>query len=209
MPPNAATQLPDATPVHADDAPPVVRFMAALESAPVLDDVASVLGRLSAPLAGEPLRSILLGAGTGHALHPVLTDLPIGFWTSSWVLDLCGGRRARKASSMLLGWGIVTALPTALTGLAEWRETRQPESRVGALHATLNLTALRTFVASWQLRRQGRHGAGVLTSLAAGSVASVAGYLGGHLATARKVGTRDRAYLEDGVGPQLSRPAAG
>jgi hypothetical protein len=201
MPGYLTPRLPDTEPGSAGPPSLPVRFVAGLESAPALDAVAAVLERLSAPLGHEPVRSILLGKGTGHALHPFLTDLPIGFWTSSWVLDLCGGRSARRASASLLAWGVVSAVPTALTGLAEWREAPRPESRVGVVHAALNLVAL-----SWRQRRQGRYAVGVGTSLLAGTVASAAGYLGGHLATARKVGTRDPAYLADGVGPRLSRP---
>jgi hypothetical protein len=48
----------------------------------------------------------------------------------------------------------------------------------------------------------------VLTALAGLSVASASAYLGGHLAAARKVGTRDAAFDRDGVGPALSRPTA-
>src|SRR5512143_426886 len=29
----------------------------------------------------------------GHPAHPVFTDLPVGFWTSSLVVDLVGGKR--------------------------------------------------------------------------------------------------------------------
>jgi uncharacterized membrane protein len=201
------SRLPDTTPGPTGSTPTAVRLVTDLESASALDAVAAVLERVSAPLGKDPVRPLLLGQGTGHALHPFLTDLPIGFWTSSWVLDLCGGRSARRASSTLMGWGLLSAVPTALTGLAEWREVPRPENRVGVVHALLNLTALGGFALSWQLRRRGRHGAGVGTSLVAGTVASVAGYLGGHLATARKVGTRDQAYQADGVGPRLSRPA--
>jgi uncharacterized membrane protein len=208
MPGYLTPRLPDTEPRPAGQASPPVRFVLGLESAPALDAVAAVLERLSAPLGHEPVRSILLGKGTGHALHPFLTDLPIGFWTSSWVLDLCGGRSARRASASLLAWGVVSAVPTALTGLAEWREAPRPESRVGVVHAALNLVALGGFALSWRQRRQGRYAAGVGTSLFAGTVASAAGFLGGHLATARKVGTRDPAYLADGVGPRLTRPTS-
>lgn len=205
---NSSPSLPDATPASAAPAPPAVSLMHRVEAAPVLDRVSAALGAVSAPLGAEPLRSALLGAGTGHALHPVLTDLPIGMWTSATVLDLVGGRAGRPAAQLLVGAGVLAALPTALTGLAEWRETRQPESRVGALHATLNVVALGLYAASFGLRRGGRHGRGVLAALAAMGTASAAGYLGGHLVTVRKVGTRDAAYEHDRVGPRLSRPAA-
>jgi uncharacterized membrane protein len=190
------------------NAPAVVRLMHRVESTPVLDRIGGLLGPLSAPLGAEPVRSALLGAGTGHALHPVLTDLPIGLWTSTTLLDLCGGRRSRPAAEVLVGAGVLAALPAALTGLAEWRETRRPESRVGALHASLNVVALSLYAASLGWRRGGQHRRGALAALAGLGLVSVSGYLGGHLTTVRKVGTRDAAYDTDGVGPALSRPAA-
>ena len=45
----------------------------------------------------------LTGRWLGHAVHPVLTDLPIGFWTSAFTLDLIGGRRSRAAAQRLVG----------------------------------------------------------------------------------------------------------
>ena len=205
---NTSPPLSDVVPTHSWSAPAAVRLMHRVESTPVLDRVSGLLGALSSPLGRDPVRSVLLGAGTGHALHPVLTDLPVGLWTSASVLDLCAGRGSRPAAKVLVGAGVLAALPTALTGLAEWRETAQPESRVGALHASLNVVALSLYAASFGLRRGGRHGRGAFAALAGMGIASVSGYLGGHLATVRKVGTRDAAYRADGVGPALSRPAA-
>jgi uncharacterized membrane protein len=186
----------------------LVRATDAVEAAASLDSVSRLLGKVSAPLSAARVRSVLLGSGMGHALHPLMTDLPIGFWTSASVLDLFGGKGSRKAASLLVGSGVLSAVPTALTGLAEWRETQRPESRVGALHAVLNVVALASMVTSWRLRHAGRHDAGRAVSLAGAGVVAVSGYLGGHLTSARKVGTRDRAFLDDGVGPRLSRPAA-
>src|SRR5439155_22637987 len=37
-----------------------------------------------------PLKDILSGTWLGHPLHPVLTDVPIGAWSSAFVLDLLG-----------------------------------------------------------------------------------------------------------------------
>src|SRR3954463_13323933 len=42
-----------------------------------------------------PVKDALSGTPLGHALHPFLTDLPIGTWTSAAVLDLVGGPPAR------------------------------------------------------------------------------------------------------------------
>ena len=187
---------------------PLVRAVQVLEGMQALDTVAAVLSRLSTPATRSPaLRGLLQGRGAGHALHPPLTDVPVGLWTSAVVLDLIGGEGAREAARKLLGAGLVAAVPTAATGFAEWHDTGNPERRVGAVHALLNTTSLCLLGGSWLARGRGRHGAGVASALAGMAVATASAYLGGHLATARKVGTRDEAFDRDGVGPTLSRPA--
>jgi len=204
-----APALPDALTTTAPPAPAAVRLVHRVESAPVLDRLAAVLATVSRPLDTEPLRSALLGTRTGHALHPVLTDVPIGLWSSMLLLDLRGRRSDRPAAQTLLATGLVSVLPTVATGLAEWRGTSNPERRVGALHAGLNVAAVATYAVSLGLRAGGRHRAGVTAGLLATGVAGAAGYLGGHLATARKTGSRHPAYEHDGVGPTLSRPTGG
>lgn len=206
MPSLPLPELPDRVPHAALGSPPPVRWVTALEASCAADRLSAALRPLSAPTSREPLRTALLGGGLGHALHPVLTDLALGLWTSTGVLDLLGGQRSRPAARLLLGCGVVAAVPTALTGLAEWGETPSPESRVGAVHAGLNGIALTGYAASWLLRRAGRHGAALTASSVSTAVVSLSAYLGGHLATARKVGSRDAAFLADSVGPVLSRP---
>src|ERR1700694_483755 len=69
-----------------------------------------VLDRVSAPIADavhkatapDAVKSLLSGAWVGHQLHPVLTDLPIGFWTSAVTLDLLGGSDAEAGAGLLL-----------------------------------------------------------------------------------------------------------
>ena len=49
--------------------------------------------------AGEPgraLKDALNGTWLGHALHPAITDVPVGAWTAALVLDLLGERRGAK-----------------------------------------------------------------------------------------------------------------
>ena len=94
-----------------------------LEATDAIDRVAEpVHQRLTAVLPSGPVKDVLHGVWLGHPLHPVLTDLPIGFWTSAVVLDLVGGRDARPAADALVGIGVAAALPTAATGLADWSD---------------------------------------------------------------------------------------
>ena len=138
--------------------------------------------------------ALLRGRPAGHAAHPFLTDLPLGAWMSAGILDLVGGERARPAARTLVGVGLLGSVPTSLTGLAEWTHTDPASGRVGALHAVGNTAALALMGLSWLARGHGHHRRGVLLALAGNSVAAASGYLGGHLAIARNVGSRDAAY---------------
>lgn len=57
-----------------------------LERVARLDTVADRMVELCRAGNG-PASAALRGGRLGHPLYPALTDLPIGFWTSAWVLD--------------------------------------------------------------------------------------------------------------------------
>ncbi len=158
-----------------------------------LDRLAPLYAHLGRPVADTRVGDLLRGEGTGHALHPALTDLPIGFWTSAMALDLTG-RKNQDAADLLIALGLLSAVPTVLTGLAEWQRLGQRDARVGSLHAVLNTVGTLGFAASLAARRRGRWTSGVVLSYVAATAATAAGYLGGHLTVARQVGSRDAAY---------------
>lgn len=174
--------------------PDLVRAMLRLEEAESLDGAVHALERPVGALFGGGAGSVLRGEWLGHALHPMLTDLTIGSWTSATLLDVLGGSDAAGAARLLVGAGLVAAGPTAWSGWAEWSEAGEREKRVGLVHAVTNGVAIGAYAASWAARRRGRRGTGVCLGLAGAAVAGVGGYLGGHLAAARKVGSRHPAY---------------
>jgi uncharacterized membrane protein len=177
--------------------PRLVRWTKRLESATALDTViGGVSGLTKALTANRRVSAMVRGVWAGHALHPVLTDLPLGAWSSATVLDLVGGRTARPAAQRLLGLGIVAAVPTIVTGWAEWAEADRPAQRVGVVHAAANSAALGLYSVSWLTRRRGNHSRGVLFALAAGSAVGLGGYLGGHLTEVRKVSSYHPAFDE-------------
>lgn len=165
-----------------------------------LDAVAQPLGKAVRQLAPPgPVRDALSGVPLGHALHPVLTDLPIGTWTSATVLDLLGGRTGRPAAERLIALGIATALPTALTGAHDWADSETADDevrRVGVIHAAANVTALALYGASLAARRGGRRGLGVTLGLAGAGALVVGGHLGGHLSFDKAVAVDQTAWLE-------------
>lgn len=174
---------------------PLVDATLRLERAEALDAVVGVTAPISRWLVADPTRErILHGRFLGHALHPVLTDVPTGAWMSATVLDLLGGEQSRPAARTLVGVGVLAALPTALTGLAELAVAGEKEKRVGVVHAGANILALTLSTTSWLARRSGAHRLGAILSLAAGGAVGIGGYLGGHLVVARHVGSRDGAF---------------
>jgi nitrite reductase/ring-hydroxylating ferredoxin subunit/uncharacterized membrane protein len=147
-----------------------------------------------------PVKDALSGTPLGHALHPLLTDIPIGSWTASALLDLLGGSDSRAASKKLVAFGVLASAPTAATGLNDWADTTPASDsvrRIGAVHAAANVAAVALYSASWAARRRGRHGRGVALGLAGLGALAVGGHLGGHLSYSKAVGV-DQTALEAG-----------
>jgi uncharacterized membrane protein len=154
-----------------------------LESWPDADGLIDRLRRATGSLVSAELRPTLAGDWLGHTLHPMLTDLPIGCWTSAALLDVVGGRSSRRAAQMLVGMGLVLVPITALTGLSDWRASDDRRvQRVGLVHAAFNVGATVAYWRSWAQRRRDHHLRGVMWGMAGGLLATAGGYLGGHLA---------------------------
>jgi nitrite reductase/ring-hydroxylating ferredoxin subunit/uncharacterized membrane protein len=157
------------------------------------------LDRVAAPLAAAakratppgPIKDTLSGTFLGHPLHPLLTDIPIGSFTSASVIDLIGGRGGERAADALVALGLLSALPTAAAGLADWSDTNGDEERIGVVHAAANATGLVLYAASLLARRRGRRTSGRVLALAGMGAMTVGGYLGGHLAFSRGIGVNN------------------
>ena len=66
-----------------------------LERLEALDKVARPPpGAVSRAVRPRVVRNLLSGTHLGHPLHPVLTDLPIGAWVMSALLDAADGPAA-------------------------------------------------------------------------------------------------------------------
>jgi uncharacterized membrane protein len=124
----------------------------------------------------------------GHPIHPVLTDLPVGFWTSAWVLDIVGGERHAPTADLLVGIGLLSTIPTIATGAADWTALPRRDKRIGALHAAANVTATALYGASYVARRRGDRRRGLVLGHLAAAAATLGGYLGGELVFSRGAG---------------------
>jgi len=169
-----------------------------IEAATALDTPAAAVAQLAEkPLArSAELRRWLSGTDLGHPVHPLLVALPIGSFTAASVLDLTGQPAAAKR---LIGLGLLTAIPTAMTGGSDWVYTTGAERRLGFVHAATNWLAIAGYAASWRARRRGRRAKGMALALTGAGLLSAGGWLGGHLVYARGVGVDTTAFLVAGT----------
>jgi nitrite reductase/ring-hydroxylating ferredoxin subunit len=135
----------------------------------IFDGVASKVSKAVGRITDEPpVSNIVSGTWLGHPLHPMWTDVPIGCWTSAFLLDFLPGARARRASRTLIGLGVLAAVPTAATGVSDWADTGGATRRIGVVHALINSSALALYALSWRTRHRGHHFRGVMLSLVGG-----------------------------------------
>jgi nitrite reductase/ring-hydroxylating ferredoxin subunit len=175
-----------------------------LEQAAALDRLATplgtVVGRAVRPRA---VRNLLSGTYLGHPLHPLLTDVPIGAWSMSALLDTVGGRSTERAADLLVATGVLAAVPTAASGMNDWSDTLGPDTRVGLVHAALNTTALALYATSLAARARGRRTRGKVLGLTGLGALLAGSYLGGHLSFVRGVNVNRTAHQD---GPQEWTP---
>ncbi len=125
----------------------------------------------------------------GHPLHALLTDwpatlIPLGFVFTLW------GRLTHQRSLESAGYfntaaGVLAAIPTVLTGLADYlqMEVQDPAQKTGFFHGLCNLTAFSLSVGSLVGRspRKPATARSLCLSGIATSVLLAGAYLGGDL----------------------------
>jgi nitrite reductase/ring-hydroxylating ferredoxin subunit len=158
----------------------ILKPIAKLEDVAALDPIVNVAKKIVlAVVKPRAVEDILHGVPFGHPVHPVLVLVPTGAWASVAVLDLVPG--SERAARLLTGLGVLSALPTALTGETDWARLHIQQQRVGVVHAALNVTAVALYSGSWLARRSGSTGLGKLLAFAGFGAVTAGGYLGGHL----------------------------
>jgi nitrite reductase/ring-hydroxylating ferredoxin subunit/uncharacterized membrane protein len=169
--------------------PPVPRLAAVPRPAGLAGRVedASGLDRVTRVLAGGVRRRLgagaradaLHGVWLGQPVHPALTGLPVGCWTSAAVLDLVPG--SERASRVLIALGLAGTVPAAAAGLADWSSLHREQQRVGLAHAAASAGASAMFAASLLARSMGRRTPGRLFTLGGLTALGAGNYLGRHL----------------------------
>lgn len=153
---------------------------------------------------GRRLKDFLHGTWLGHPLHSALTDIPIGAWSITAVLDVVdrfvtpngADRGIRQGADASLGVGIAGAIAAAAAGLTDWGETYGRSRRTGMAHALLNSIALVLYVGSWLLRRRGHRTAGQVTAAAGFGTVLASSWLGGELVYGQAVMVNHTAWQE-------------
>lgn len=142
--------------------------------------------------AGQKVKNFMHGTWLGHPLHPVITDVPIGAYTATAVLDtleLAGHDKYRAGADVTLAVGLVGALGSAVTGLTDWSGTTGKSRKAGLMHGLLNLGATALYATSFFMRRnKGSRGAAIALAMVGYGISSVAAYLGGELVYGEQVG---------------------
>ena len=140
--------------------------------------------------SGRRVRDFLHGTWLGHPLHPVLTDIPIGAWTSALVLDAAASDRngLSRAADAAIAVGLAGAAGAAVTGLTDWQHTADEDRRVGLTHGMLNMSAAALYVTALTLRRGGSRDLGRVLAGAGFLVAITAAYIGGNLVYRKRLG---------------------
>jgi len=130
------------------------------------------------------------GRWAGHALHPALSDLPIGLWSGTVVLDLLGkdvrsGNGGMDPAATLSAAGLLAAAATVATGVTDWTVSDGADRRIGLFHGVLNVAGVALQGASLAARLTGHRGPARVLSLTGFGVTAAAGYVGGHLVQGR------------------------
>lgn len=169
------------------------RLTRAVGESPVSERVAAAQELAYGPILDWARRSPFHTGVLGHSVHPALTDLTLGCWVSSSILDLTGEAGSRRGATLLVGAGLVAAVPTAIAGAGDWAEMSGAPRRIGAVHALGTDVAIFLFLGSLIARMRGRHSLGKTLSLVGNVIVAGAGFLGGHLALSRGTARRSDA----------------
>ena len=185
--------------------PPIRHLIAqVVESQTWLDKLAAPLQSWLLKLYGQPgqpnrkIKDFLNGTWLGHGLHPVLTDVPLGAWSSTLLLDAAWFNNedagVAQGADISLTLGILGAAGAAVTGFTDWSDLEGTDRRVGIMHGLLNSGVLVANVGSLILRLTGKRRAGVYLSTAGYALSLFSAYLGGELAYAKGIGVNHVAW---------------
>lgn len=146
---------------------------------------------------GNEIKNFLHGKWLGHPLHPLITDVPIGAWSTAAVLDtieLFGGDKYKEGADAAVTVGLVGAAGAAVTGLTDWTGTTQIERKAGLAHALLNITATALYLTSAILRKNEKSRKSAISlSMLGYCITTASAYIGGNLVYNQQMGVNHAA----------------
>ncbi len=146
---------------------------------------------------GNNIKNILHGKWVGHALHPIITDVPIGAWTAAAVLDtleLCGSGKYKPGADAAINVGLAGAAGAAITGITDWTGTTQIERKAGLAHAILNIGATALYLTSAILRKNEKsRKTAISLSMLGYCITTLSAYIGGNLVYNQQMGVNHAA----------------
>jgi uncharacterized membrane protein len=143
----------------------------------------------------------LKGKWLKHPLHPALVHIPVAAFIGAPISDLLsrngiGGNVLVQLAYFAILLGVVVAIPTILTGVADFSEIKRekPAWKIGLAHGLLNLTATGIFAYSLPLRYHTFRTAPMPLDLEwklsclGGILVLISAYLGGYMAYQHGIG---------------------
>ncbi|MCC3266030.1 Rieske 2Fe-2S domain-containing protein [Arthrobacter gengyunqii] len=177
---------------------PLVSTVDKLEGAAWLDPAAGTVSRIVKKVLPQgSVTDALHGVPLGHPVHPLMVTVPLGAWVSAAVLDVLPGNE--RAAKTLVALGVLSAMPTALTGVTDFSQLDTLQQRTGVVHEASTAVATVLYAASWLARKRGNHGSGKLLGFAGLAVAGIGGFLGGHLSYRQGAGVNRNEDLPEEV----------
>ena len=104
----------------------------------------------------------LVKGSPGKPLHPPLTDASIGAYTVGVAMLIAGAAGLQEeqmshGALIAISFGLIVALPTALTGLLDWLEIPKgtPARTTATIHLVVMVAATVLFALTWLAQRPG------------------------------------------------------
>jgi nitrite reductase/ring-hydroxylating ferredoxin subunit len=168
-------------------------MIAAVEGIPGLEELSEWLVKALEPVTRQrSLMDLLHGRWFGHALHPALSDVPLGMWMSVPALDLIGDD---AGAILLTAVGCLASGATAATGTADWTVTYGRDRRLALVHGLANSAVLVIQLGALSARVRGHTGRGRMLSAIGLAAGLASAYLGGELILDRALTVNHTAAL--------------
>jgi nitrite reductase/ring-hydroxylating ferredoxin subunit/uncharacterized membrane protein len=128
----------------------------------------------------------------------MLTDIPLGAWTGTTLLDIAAlageNKGIEDSADLTLVLGLLGAGGAAVTGVTDWSDLDGTDRRVGMMHGLLNGSITVMYLVSLIMRRTGQRRAGVALSTLGYLASLFSAYLGGEMVFAKGIGVNHVAW---------------